>query len=65
MNSVDSLKTIVINNNETSETNIDTSNIILISNSNSNYKRLFMVIVSFLCAGFIGVIIYLLIRYKV
>jgi hypothetical protein len=62
MNSVDSVKTVFINNNETSETITDTNRSVVIRNSCSINTILFIVIVSFLCACFIAIILYLLVR---
>jgi len=62
MNSVDSVKTVFINNNETSETITDTNRSVVIRNSGSINTILFIVIVSFLCACFIAIILYLLVR---
>ena len=60
MNSVDSVKTVFINNNETSETITDTNRRVVIRNSGSINTTLFIVIVSFLCGCFIAIILYLL-----
>ena len=62
MNSVDSVKTVFINNNETSETITDTNRRVVIRNSGSINTTLFIVIVSFLCGCFIAIILYLLVR---
>jgi hypothetical protein len=63
MNSVDSVKTVFINNNETSETITDTNRSVVIRNSGSINTILFIVIVSFLCGCFIAIIVlYLLVR---
>ena len=61
MNSVDSVKTVFINNNETSETIPDTNRRVVIRNSGSINTILFIVIVSFLCGCFIAIVLYLLV----